>query len=203
MATAYGLTETEGLALGSVGIVQSDSRYCNPEHDTLGIRAWPYWWYSVAMNAQWAWQKGYEHLTYCITVCTAADSSSSSTAVLAMAWCKIPVIADVLQQRRHDTILYLDSDAFWNRTSAGMEALGLFFWPGDWRLDPHGGGSIYFGCNLPWAGEDRGRRQWNHSWENGDRGPPNTGVILIRNSAASLATFASWWRAPFSSPRVI
>lgn len=154
------------------------------------------------MNAQWARRQGYEHLTYCISQCTATYGDGSFTAALASAWCKLPVLADVLQTKLHDTVLYLDSDAFWNGTQkSGLEALGRFMWPGDWLDSNAGGGSIFFGCNLPWNGEDRGRRQWNRSWVNGNRGPANTGAMLLRRDAAALATLTEWWRTPFSMPR--
>ena len=191
------------MRVGRSVVVQSDTRYCNPERADVGVRAWPFWWRSAMINAVWAAQRaGYEHYTYCVSECVAADASGS-TVLLASAWCKIPVLADVVQAKLHDTILYLDSDAFWNSTSSNLDALGRFMWPGDWTksaAEP-GGGSFFFGCNLPWNGEDRGRRQWNRSWENGYRGPPNTGAMLLRRDAASLATLSAWWHTPFSMPR--
>ena len=190
--------------LGRVAIVQSDSRFCDPEAATAtGVRTLPYWWRSVMLNAQWAHRQGYSHLTYCIKACAAASTASTQTSVaaLAAAWCKIPAISDALQTRQYKTVLYLDSDAFWNRTDSGLQALGRYMWPGDWSSAADGGGSFFFGCNLPWAGEDRGRRQWNWTAENAARGPPNTGVMLIRRNAASLATLTEWWRAPFVMPR--
>ena len=168
-----------------------------------GVHSLPYWWRSVMLNAQWAGLNGYSHLTYCIQACAAARTESTQMPVVALAaaWCKIPAISDALQTRQYKTVLYLDSDAFWNRTDSSLQALGRYMWPGDWSSAAGGGGSFFFGCNLPWAGEDRGRRQWNWTAENAARGPPNTGVMLIRRNAASLATLAEWWRAPFVMPR--
>ena len=195
-----GVTSASDVASrsGRVAIVQSDNRYCDPIDSELGVRSWPYWWSSVMLNAQWARRHGYQHLTYCVLRCLATDGHGYAQVDLAPAWCKIPVLADVLQSKLHDSILYLDSDAFWN-SSRSMAALQRYVWAGDWNGDA--AGSVFFGCNLPWNGEDRGRRQWNRSWENGSRGPPNTGVMLLRGNARSLATLTAWWRAPFTMPR--
>ena len=46
-------------------VVQSNTRYCNPERADVGVRAWPFWWRSAMINAVWAAQRaGYEHYTY-------------------------------------------------------------------------------------------------------------------------------------------
>ena len=74
------------------------------------------------INAQWAERHAYDHYTYCVSECVAADAQGRSTATLASAWCKIPVLADVLQKNLHDTVLYLDSDAFWNSTGTTLDA---------------------------------------------------------------------------------
>ena len=148
------------------------------------------------MNAQWSKQNGYVHQTYCVSRCAARPSMP-----LSAAWCKLPVLLDALQSNQFDTVLYLDSDAFWNSTGNALSVISRFMWPGDWNAPIDGGGSIFFGCNAPWNGEDRGRRQWNRSWENGGRGPPNTGVMLLRHDAAAMTTLAAWWRAPLHITR--
>mmetsp|Transcript_62882 Transcript_62882/g.124202 ORF Transcript_62882/g.124202 Transcript_62882/m.124202 type:complete len:317 (-) Transcript_62882:599-1549(-) len=189
------------ISPGRVAVVQSDSRFCRVEDTLVDL---PYWWRSVRMNAQWAYRQGYTHLTYCVPHCTTSRSSTIQVSVLSAAWCKLPTLMTVLRTHRYDTVLYLDSDAFWNITGKSLRSLGHFMWPGDWSdtsSTENSAGSIFFGCNLPWAGEDRGRRQWNRSWINGARGPPNTGVMLLRCDDRAMTTLSDWWHAPLYIPR--
>ena len=61
--------------------------------------------------------------------------------------------------------------------------------------------AVLFGCNMPWKGEDRGRRQWNASVRHGGHGPPNAGVMLLRATDAARATVAALWAVPGTLPR--
>jgi hypothetical protein len=158
------------------------------------------------LNTHWASMNDYMHFTYCIVKC-AVDVDALRTP-LAPAWCKLPVIWDVLHATAVDTLLYLDSDAFWNSTDSSIAALGSYMWPTDWvsrnvasNSSYVRSGNVFFGCNLPWAAEDRGRRRWNWTSENADRGPPNTGVMLVRRSPVTLSTLLTWWRSSVTSPR--
>ena len=193
-------------AMLRIAVVQSDSRVCDPLSNSTGIGALPYWWQSIMMNAQWASQRGYSHLTYCISRCVAASGPHGMPPLteLHSAWCKLPVLFDALQSHSFDTVLYLDSDAFWNRTGRGLDVLHEYTCAVDWSVPSISSsiaGSIFFGCNLPWAAEDRGRRRWNRTLENGAAGPPNTGVILVRHTSEALTALATWWLAALSMPR--
>ena len=168
----------------SVTVVQADSRFCKPEEagEVLGegSNRLHYWWESARTNALWAAQHGYRHRLYCVDeVCEHVVAGKLYTA-----WCKIRALQDALAQTAAATAgggggltLYLDSDAFWPQTEASLEGLVRQYVPAsDWEARGADSVSIFFGCNLPWNGEDRGRRPWNASLPNAERRPPNDGV---------------------------
>jgi hypothetical protein len=133
----------------------------------------------------------------CLPPCTHPQAGA-----LAAPWCKIRALRDALDaEPAPDTLLFLDSDAVWVEPNASLSALvDAFVWPGEWHAT-----ALWFGCNLPFKSEARGRRQWialagNGGGGGGDRGPPNTGVILLRNVDAARQALAAWWDAPVSLP---
>ena len=177
------------FADGRVAVVQSDSRMCDPPANASASDR--YWWLTVQINARWAEAHGYDHMTYCIRSCVRAPRVRMSPA-----WCKLLVLQDLLNWNRWDNLLYLDSDAFWNQPSTGVVALDAFIGPDDTPSTA----SVLFGCNLPYASEDYGRRRWNRSWVNGERGPANTGVMVIRNSSSARQALSAWWNATYFMP---
>ena len=179
---------TPSLEHGRVAVVQSDSRMCEPPSNTTASHN--YWWVTAQINARWAEAHGYDHLTYCYERCLRAPDVDVSAA-----WCKLLALRDALRWNRWDTLLYLDSDAFWNAPS-GIAALDAYIGAAD---EPERAG-VLFGCNLPYASEDRGRVRWGKSWLNGERGPANTGVMIIRNVAAAHYALSAWWNATYEMP---
>lgn len=176
-------------------VLQADNRLCTPPDNMTAPRG--YWWKTVQINSMWAAVHGYSHLSYCIPRCRHATASKD--APLSPAWCKLLAIQDALLWNRWDVVMYLDSDAFWNHTHLGLDALDAHTWPEDWHTAGGAGASLFFGCNLPYAAEDFGRRRWNTSWTNGERGPANTGVIVARNSLGAHLALARWWAVPLSN----
>ena len=72
-------------------VVQSNTRYCNPERADVGVRAWPFWWRSAMINAVWAAQRaGYEHYTYSRTQDTCVEPSPLEDGVW---WARVCVTA--------------------------------------------------------------------------------------------------------------
>ena len=174
---------------GHIAVVQSDSRMCElPVSATAPVS---YWWMTAQINARWAGLHGYDHVTYCHKLCVRASSVS-----LSPAWCKLLALQDALRWDRWDTLMYLDSDAFWSAPS-GLELLDAFVGAADTPSEA----SMFFGCNLPYAAQDRGHVRWSRSWRNGERGPANTGVIVIRNEPSARATLSAWWNATYEMPQ--
>ena len=179
---------TASFSGDKVAVMQSDSRMCDPPANATASSS--YWWLTVQINARWAEVHGYDHLTYCIRRCLRAPGVP-----LAPAWCKLLALQDALRWNRWHTLLYIDSDAFWY-ADAGIAALDAFVAP----TDVPAAASVLFGCNLPYAAEDRGRRPWGKDWLNGERGPANTGVMVVRNASSARATLSMWWNATYSMP---
>jgi hypothetical protein len=175
-----------------------------------------YWWESARANALWAERYGYRHRLYCLE----AACEHRSGARLFVAWCKLRALRDAVgdtgsrgagstfpssasshslgstaDAARAGVALFLDSDAFWQRPEMSIAAMMQQYIPEeDWQqargADQVG---IFFGCNLPWNGEDRGRRQWNATTLHGERGPPGTGVMLLLHSPVTRELLDAWW----------
>ena len=186
----------------SVIVAQFDSRFCRHEDATrthgAGNGRLHYWWESARSNALWAARHGYAHRLYCME----EPCEHERAGRLYTAWCKLRALQNAIASRSEGAmaafVLFLDSDAFWQRAELRLEAFMRQYVPAaDWADSP----SIFFGCNLPWNGEDRGRRQWNASLINGERGPPNTGVMLLSSTASTREALRSWWASAATTPQ--
>lgn len=174
-----------------------------------------FWWLTAALNSVWARVQQYDHLVYCVeSPCVHPDSGEVRSAQ----WCKLVAIADVIASRRHDYILYLDSDAYWvDRTRGVVDGLVRDFASellsdmagrrGDGLKNQFGTAadhattgdalilrrpSLYFGCNSPW---DACGVQWNRSAPFARRGSANSGVVLLRADASTYSLLRAWWHA--------
>lgn len=101
-----------------------------------------------------------------------------------------------------DMVLFLDSDAFWRESAVTFDQLLHQYVPApDWAARGRDAASIFFGCNLPYKSEDRGKRRWNSSLINAERGPPNTGVMVLRNTASVRDQLRTWWATAATTPQ--
>ena len=175
------------------------SRTCGiTVHDNDANEA--YWWVTAAINAAWARTHSYDHLLYCITSCAHPDSGEERWT----AWCKIVAIADAFELGGYDTVLYLDSDAFWKDATLPLVAgvVTPFAHPPDWSHPPRaaaaqskgrtvGRPTVYFGCNSPW---EICRSAWNFSAPHAHAGSANTGVVLLRRARSTWDVLHAWWQ---------
>lgn len=112
------------MALGRVGIVMSDSRFCRgdevgQEQRLCGrpVSADAFWWVTAAANHAWARIHNYELLLYCVTPCVHPDSGE----LRSIQWCKLVALGHALLVRpRFDTLVYFDTDAFWKVPSVSL-----------------------------------------------------------------------------------
>eukprot|EP00966_Prymnesium_polylepis_P305696 7064078-Prymnesium_polylepis.1 len=148
----------------------------------------------AAFNGAWARSHGYAHLLYCVSPpCYHPDSRETRSPQ----WCKVVVLADALAQG-YDTVLYMDSDAYWKVPSLTITAGLIHPWAPNWgaplRHARASGSAVgaYFGCASPW---DICGVAWNFSAVNADRGSASTGVILLRNQRSSRKMLRDWWHA--------
>ena len=196
-------------------VVQADSRFCQHGEAarTLGDGSsrLNYWWESARANALWAARHGYHHRLYCLD----EPCEHEVAGHLYVAWCKLRALQDVLRSRGTNSnrvattgaanggmVLFLDSDAFWHRPDMTIERLLRQYVPADdWAAHGADASSIFFGCNLPWNGENRGKRRWNATLTNAERGPPNDGVMLLRNTASTREALRAWWAVPATTPQ--
>lgn len=206
-------------AVGRVALVQMDNRYCTRSLDwklSLDVlRAAWFWWKSVEINALWAERHGYDHLVFCSRQC-AATARNGSKVSRAPSWCKLSAVATILQARAHDTVVFIDSDAYIRETLLSLPAmLESYLWAGDGfggaraaadgpptsrTMHP----SLFFACNHPfvngWPLRPRGPRSDSGLPTEVERqlirrGPPNTGFWLARASPSALRALRIWWRA--------
>lgn len=187
-------------------VLQADSRYCHHEVASQliggGIRL-HYWWESARTNALWATRHGYRHRLYCLE----EPCEHETAGRLFTAWCKLRALTHAISARGKTSsqptlLLYLDSDAFWHHAEERVERVLREFVPSaDWNVRGANAVSAFFGCNLPWKSEDRGRRVWNSSMVNAARGPPNDGVMLFHETAATRELLRAWWAMAGTSPR--
>lgn len=219
---------TGGSGVGKLAIVQYDNRFCtapipgrhsNAEHafanttlaethlvrNTTRLCGIPvnvntsmesFWWTSAALNAAWARAHRYDHLLYCAHQCFHPDSGEQRSPQ----WCKVVVIADVLAQG-YDSVLYLDSDAYWKHIATGILDGLIAPWAPGWSVDAHRQArnasharppAIYFGCNSPW---DACGVNWNFSAPQASVGSASTGLILVRNRRRAHLLLRTWWHA--------
>ena len=175
-----------------------------------------YWWESARANALWAMRYGYLHRLYCLEEACKHEAAGH----LFVAWCKLRALQHAIgggelsahgrlqtssqesdssgstaQAAQAGLVLFLDSDAFWQRPDRGFDIVLQRYIPqADWSAHGPDQVGIFFGCNLPWNGEDRGRRQWNATTTlNGERGPPGTGVMLLLQTPAARGLLSEWW----------
>lgn len=153
-----------------------------------------FWWLTAAMNWKWAQTHRYELLAYCTDEpCVHPDSGEVRSAQ----WCKLLAIADVIAHGRYDSILYLDTDAYWIDPKLSVDdGLVLKFAPG-LRLGLTGqpkqfAVSAYFGCNSPW---NSCGVTWNSSAMFAKRGSANSGVVLMRSNPHMHQILREWWHA--------
>ena len=210
-------------AIGRVAIVQMDNRYCTTSRDWKAsipiLRAAWFWWKSAQINAVWASAHGYGHFIVCIPSCQ--QCVGGSLIARKTSWCKLKAVAAILREGRHDTILFLDSDAYITDTGSSLpEMLLRFTWTGDWWPADAGGHSgrstaassantstnatlpsLFFACNHPftlgWPSHPRGSSSLPASLERQllRRGPPNSGIWLARRGPSTLRALRAWWHA--------
>ena len=195
-------------ALGRVALVQMDNRFCTRALDwTLSLdvlRAAWFWWKSVEINALWAEHHGYDHFVFCSRKC-AATARNGSMVPRAPSWCKLHAVATIVIAQAHDTVVFIDSDAYIRETSLSLPMIiEPYIWRGD-GLDQKRAGdlqpSLFFACNTPFV------RGWPARPRMGSaltvdierqlvrRGPPNTGLWLARSSPSAVHALRTWWRA--------
>lgn len=160
-------------------LLQSDSRVCTSRATDDGA----YWWASVIANGRWARAHGYEHYVYCFV----RGCSHSSGEERHVAYCKIVAIIDALG-RGVSPLLYLDTDAFVQQPSLTLEELTRSVLADHTPYAGRFAGHIFFGGNAPYAGQGHWSTRGTHSCA-----PPNTAVILIRNTPTAAATLREWW----------
>ena len=191
------------IALGRVAIVQADDRYCNSNPSPSSI---DYWQSSARITAHWAAQHNYFHFVYCVTDCAhevrctvavplfctlgiASRHALPSSQVFGArhpAWCKLLALAHTLEVGSFQTVLYLDSDAYWVNINRTLEWLvRRYVKPSDWH-----NASIHFGCNGHWT------KHWDFRSPNAQLGAANTGAMLLRRSPTTLAVLRAWWGRP-------
>ena len=210
-------------AIGRVAIVQMDNRYCTTTRDWKAsiptLRAAWFWWKSAQINSIWAGAQGYDHFVLCIPKCQ--QCVGSSLIARKTSWCKLKAVAAILREGQHDTILFLDSDAYITDTRSSLpEMLLRFTWAGDWRAaaaSHHGQRSpaassvapsnnatlpsLFFACNDPftlgWPAHPRESSSLPASLERQlvHRGPPNSGLWLARRGPSTLRALREWWSA--------
>ena len=183
-----------------------------------------YWWESARANALWAMRYGYLHRLYCLEEACKHEAAGH----LFVAWCKLRALQHAIgggelsahgrlqtssqesdssgstaQAAQAGLVLFLDSDAFWQRPDRGFDIVLQRYIPqADWSAHGPDQVGVFFGCNLPWNGEDRGRRQWNATTTlNGERGPPGTGVMLLLQTPVARGLLSEWWGVATWNPK--
>ena len=156
-----------------------------------------FWWMSAAINAAWARMHSHDHLLYCMTECNHPGTRERRSPQ----WCKLIALMDALQQP-YDSVLYLDSDAFWKDPALnirrGMLRPFAPAWFDSLLATPTMPEVVaFFGCNSPW---DACGVQWNFSAAYGDRGSANSGVVLLRNQPKTRELLHQWWHCGTGSP---
>lgn len=168
-----------------MSLVQADARVCTTRATDDGA----YWWASVIANGRWAEAHGYVHLVYCFVRGCSHPGLREQRHV---AFCKILAILDALRAG-HSPLLYLDSDAFVREPGLRLNELTSGLTPAaNVRLStPHGAGHVLFGGNEPYAG----RGLWS-TRATRTCAPPNTALLVVRNTAEATAALKVWWDTP-------
>ena len=162
-------------------LLQADHRYCqSAAPDTRD-----YWWATAAINGRWASRRGYAFICYCVPLTCA----SAVGEVRHVAFCKLLALMHALQSAPLASVLYLDSDVVINRLS-GFRHLLRAWAPCNGVLDQRCG-DLLFGGNAPYMGPGR----WHGAVLN-QSCPPNSGIVLARNSNRTMRALLAWWRVP-------
>ena len=221
-------------ALGKIGLVMYDNRFCSTAKATAGhsdsstssaricgMQAGDpqsFWWITAAINNAWASVHGYELLLYCMHNCRHPDSGERRSPQ----WCKLIALSHALALGRFQTLLYLDTDAFWEDAEKSMlDGLVHRFAPELLQqplqqqqqqhpppprsppflspTDPTSAATaasappaIWFGCNSPW---DFCGVPWSYSEPHAASGAAGTGLILVRNDQRARILLREWWHA--------
>ena len=198
-------------SIGRVGVVMYDGRFCPANVASSSTRvcgtsvhATAFWWVTAAANHLWARRNGYRLLLYCIPTCRHPNSGERR----APQWCKLVAIAHALalDRPRYDTLVYLDTDAYWKAPTLGVvDGLVRPFAPELLRASPAsakvqadaGAGAaaapcIFFGCNSPW---DFCGVRWRFDAPHAESGSAGTGLILLRNEKRTMTLLREWWHA--------
>lgn len=201
-----------GSSTNRLAVVTSDNRFCRPIAGTnstavnvtegrdasklCGVPITPagpaYWWLTAALNFQWVRVQHYDLLLYCVEApCKHPDSGEERSPQ----WCKLLAIADALALGHYDSILYLDSDAYWKDPVKGLtEGLVRDFAPeyslSDATASPPV--SAYFGCNSPL---NHCGVRWDFKAPYANISSANSGVVLMHNGPHTHAILSEWWHA--------
>ena len=216
-------TNSEALR-GRFAVLQHDTRFCNAAaaphrtaHTTLtqleqqpgdrnissicGVKVDAnaskdaYWWQTAALNSVWARTHGYDYLISCAGHSSNGCTHSDSQEKRSPCWCKIIVLADVLESGKYDGILFMDSDATWKDPKLGIFEGLIRPFAFEWVRTNHLSEQepvIFFGCNSPW---DHGGLRWNFSAPYAASGSANVGVMLLRNKSRAREMLRYWWHA--------
>ena len=200
------LASCQNSEMSATAILQMDNRFCGIQSKDVNrnmtqpstswlpfcrqVQSQPadatYWHRSLAINAQWAASWGYIHLTYCARACPHLDGEPRH-----VTWCKIVAVMHAMRTLpAESTILYLDSDVYWNMTSVSLPEMLQWTPPAS---------PLVFGCNYPYAA-CRGRsrtKECGTEWNRGlKRAPPNSGIMIVRNNARAREMLYTWWNTP-------
>lgn len=197
------------ISVGRTVLVQLDSRFCADRRDWMAtvpkLRAAWFWWKAVHINGLWADRHGYDHLCVCIRRCSQPCGGNSSSPRRKVSWCKLKVVAELLLAGMHDTVLLLDSDAYIISPSLSLpDVLRGYTWPDEWVTSTRNAitqPSVFFACNEPfsegWPQVPRPDSTLASPLERQllQRGPPNSGLWLARNTPSALRLLRTWWAA--------
>ena len=196
-------------SVGRTVLVQLDTRFCAGRRDWMatmaGLRAAWFWWKAVHINGLWADRHGYDHLCVCIRRCSQPCGGNSSSPRRKVSWCKLKVVAELLLAGMHDTVLLLDSDAYIISPSLSLpDVLRGYTWPDEWVTANRTAStqpSVFFACNEPfsegWPQAPRPDSTLAPPLERQllQRGPPNSGFWLAKNTPSALRLLRTWWAA--------
>lgn len=193
-------------ALGRIALVQMDNRYCTTRRDWIAsippLRASWFWWKAAHINSLWTATHQYDHLLFCSPGCTYCHKNGSLVA-RRPSWCKIRAVSVVLQAQEHDTVVFMDSDAYVVDPRLRLSTLLMrYAWSRDWSIKRSTAlPSLFFACNDPfslgWPVRPRPTSTLPQALERQlvRSGPPNSGIWLARQSPSTLSALQAWWNA--------
>jgi hypothetical protein len=111
------------------------------------VRRYGYWSQCAELNIRWACQQGYDFLYYRTHSAVAAGPGTKDAVTCTLevtesgrrrenryrivgreaSFCKLPAVADALLVRGYSTVIFVDSDAFWNERMASFEHLRALY----------------------------------------------------------------------------